>query len=283
MLNTIFATKIGMSQAWSTLGKRLPITKLFVDDNCVLSVKQKEDQLFQAELAYGKKKLKNVSKPIRTQITKSGFSSGFKQIKAVKVDENTKVGDTIALDQVLTVGDVVAIQGTSKGRGFAGSIKRHNFRSGPSTHGQSDRERSPGSIGAGTDPGRVWRGKKMPGHLGVETKTVLGLVVVHIDLEKKEIWVNGPVPGHKNSIVRIQKTGAKKEIELDGSLFGDKPEEKEKAAEKSAEEVTEEIAEEVQVAEETAEQIADQAKSDQASEEALENSKTKETKEETTA
>ncbi len=279
MLNTIFATKIGMSQAWSTLGKRLPITKLFVDDNAVLSVKQQEDQLFQAELAYGKKKLKNVSKPIRTQITKSGFSSGFKQIKAVKVDESTKAGDTIALDQVLAVGDVVAIQGTSKGRGFAGSIKRHNFRSGPSTHGQSDRERSPGSIGAGTDPGRVWRGKKMPGHLGVETKTVLGLVVVHIDLEKKEIWVNGPVPGHKNSIVRIQKTGTKKEIQLDGSLFGDKPETKEQ----STEEVTEEIVEEVPAVEEATEQAVDQANPEQASEEAVENSNNKETKEETIA
>lgn len=279
MLNTIFATKIGMSQAWSTLGKRLPITKLFVDDNCVLSVKQKEDQLFQAELAYGKKKLKNVSKPIRTQITKSGFSSGFKQIKAVKVDETSKAGDIISLDQVLAVGDVVAIQGTSKGRGFAGSIKRHNFRSGPSTHGQSDRERSPGSIGAGTDPGRVWRGQRMAGHLGVETKTVLGLVVVHIDLEKKEIWVNGPVPGHKNSIVRIQKTGTKKEIQLDGSLFGKKQEEQEKITE----EVTEKVAEAVQAVEETAEPIADQVKPEQVSNKAVENSKIKETKEETIA
>lgn len=88
MLNTIFATKIGMSQAWSTLGKRLPITKLFVDDNCVLSVKQTQNQGLQAELAYGKKKLKNVSKPIRSQISKSGFSSGFKQIKGIEVNEN---------------------------------------------------------------------------------------------------------------------------------------------------------------------------------------------------
>ena len=81
MLNTIFATKIGMSQAWSTAGKRLPITKLFVDDNCVLSVKQSQDQTFKAELAYGKKKLKNVAKPLREQISKSGFSSGFKKVK----------------------------------------------------------------------------------------------------------------------------------------------------------------------------------------------------------
>jgi large subunit ribosomal protein L3 len=216
-----------MSQAWSTLGKRLPITKLFVDDNCVLSVKEVKDQLFKAELAYGKKKLKNVSKPIRSQISKSGFSSGFKQIKSVEVNQTTKQGETIALDQVLAIGDVVAIQGTSKGRGFAGSVKRHSFHGGPHTHGQSDRERAPGSIGSGTDPGRVWKGKRMAGHFGVETKTVLGLVVVHIDLVKKEVWVNGPVPGHKQCIVKIQKTGAKKDLRLNNDVFEESNKEEE--------------------------------------------------------
>jgi large subunit ribosomal protein L3 len=222
MLNTIFATKIGMSQAWSKLGKRLPITKLMVDDNCVLSVKKNQNQISIAEVAYGSKKLKNVAKPLREQISQSGFSSGFKQIKGIETDEDIKKGEIIQLDQVLEVGDVVAIQGVSKGRGFAGSIKRHGFHGGPRTHGQSDRQRAPGSIGAGTDPGRVWKGKKMPGHYGVETKTVLGLVVAHIDLENKEVWVTGPVPGHKNSIVRIQKTGEKKELELNIPLAENK-------------------------------------------------------------
>jgi large subunit ribosomal protein L3 len=219
MLNTIFATKIGMSQAWSKLGKRLPITKLMVDDNCVLSVKKDQNQVLKAEIAYGPKKLKNVAKPLREQISQSGFSSGFKQIRAVAADENVKKGEKIQIDQVLEVGDVVAVQGVSKGHGFAGVVKRYGFHGGPRTHGQSDRQRAPGSIGSGTDPGRVWKGKKMPGHYGVETKTVLGLVVAHIDLENKEIWVTGPVPGHKNSIVRIQKTGEKKDLELNTSLF----------------------------------------------------------------
>ena len=92
MLNTIFATKIGMSQAWSTTGKRLPITKLLVDDNCVLNVKQDQNQVFKAELAYGKKKLKNVAKPLREQISKSGFSSGFKQIRSIEVDDRVDIG-----------------------------------------------------------------------------------------------------------------------------------------------------------------------------------------------
>lgn len=241
MLNTIFATKIGMSQAWSTLGKRLPITKLFVDDNCVLSVKETQNQVLKAELAYGKKKLKNVSKPIRSQISKSGFSSGFKQIKGIAVDESIKQGETITIDQVLSVGDVVAIQGTSKGRGFAGGVKRYSFHGGPRTHGQSDRQRAIGSIGSGTSPGRIWKGKRMPGRFGVETKTVLGLVVVNIDMDKKEIWVNGPVPGHKNSIVKIQKTGEKKDLQLNNNLFGEskKEEVKETVAETQPEAVAE--------------------------------------------
>jgi large subunit ribosomal protein L3 len=219
MLNTIFATKIGMSQAWSKLGKRLPITKLMVDDNCVLSVKKDQNQVLKAEIAYGAKKLKNVAKPLREQISQSGFSSGFRQIRAIEADEDIKKGEKIQANQVLEVGDVVAVQGVSKGRGFAGVVKRYGFHGGPRTHGQSDRQRAPGSIGSGTDPGRVWKGKKMPGHYGVETKTVLGLVVAHIDLENKEVWVTGPVPGHKNSIVRIQKTGEKKDLELNMSLF----------------------------------------------------------------
>lgn len=231
MLNTIFATKIGMSQAWSTTGKRLPITKLLVDDNCVLNVKQNQDQVFKAELAYGKKKLKNVAKPLREQISKSGFSSGFKQIKGIEVDDSVKGGQTIAIDQVLELGDVVAVQGKSKGRGFAGGVKRHGFHGGPRTHGQSDRQRAPGSIGAHTDPGRVWKGQRMAGHFGTDTKTVLGLVVVHIDLDNREVWVSGPVPGHKNSIVRIQKTGTKKDIKLNGALFDKKEEEKKEVKE----------------------------------------------------
>jgi len=249
MLNTIFATKIGMSQAWSTVGKRLPITKLFVDDNCVLTVKQSQDQSYKAELAYGKKKLKNVAKPLREQISKSGFSSGFKQIKSVGVDESVKQGNTIKIDQVLEIGDVVAVQGISKGRGFAGVVKRYGFHGGPRTHGQSDRQRTTGSIGSGTDPGRVWKGKKMPGHFGVETKTVLGLVVVHIDLDKREVWVSGPVPGHKNSIVRIKKTGVKKDIKLNGVMFADK---KEETAKNEKEDTNQTFEEKVEVKEKAA-------------------------------
>jgi len=265
MLDTIFATKVGMTQAWSKNGKRLAVTKCKVNDNLVLGSRKekainikvdnyhKQDcRIF--EIGYGKKKFKNMTKPLREKIKKSGFSIGAKQIKGVKfwevADESQdqadlKVGVVIKAEQVLEVGDMIKVQGISKGRGFAGVVKRYGFAGGPRTHGQSDRLRAPGSIGSGTDPGRVWKGKKMPGHYGVETKTVTGLIVVHVDPETGEVWINGPVPGFNSSIVKISKVGGKKQIDLDFQASGigvkeaKKTEVKEEAAPK-VEEATEE-------------------------------------------
>lgn len=225
MLNTIFATKVGMSQAWSEDGKRLPITKLKVGDNMVISKKETQDKQMTAEIGYGQKKLKNVAKPLRAKIAKSGFSFGVRQVQGVKVlgedAENKMVaGQTVALTDVLTLGDILEIQGSTKGRGFAGAMKRHGFHGGPKTHGQSDRARAVGSIGSGTTPGRVWKGKRMPGRYGQETKTVTGLTVVYIDEKSNELWVNGPVPGFNSSTVRIIKTGANKEIKLNLQSLG---------------------------------------------------------------
>lgn len=244
MLDTIFATKIGMTQAWSSDGKRLAVTRCNVGKNCVVGERQVEVNDTNSsktqkhlvtilEVGYGEKKLKNVSKPLREKIKKSGFSFGVKQIQGVRLStqnpesENdeagmskTQVGQVISVDQVLEEGDVVQVQGTSKGRGFAGGIKRHGFHGGPKTHGQSDRARAVGSIGAGTYPGHVWKGKKMPGHYGVDTKTVSGLVVLRVDAETGEVWLSGPVPGFNSSIVKITKIGEKKHIQLDLKALG---------------------------------------------------------------
>jgi len=225
MLNTIFATKVGMSQAFTKDGKRLPITKLKVSDNIVLSKRETQDKQTTFEIGYGQKKLKNVAKPLREQIKKGGFSFGVRQIEGVKLigevaDSTLEAGQTLALADILAVGDVVEIQGSTKGRGFAGAMKRHGFHGGPKTHGQSDRARAVGSIGSGTTPGRIWKGKRMPGRYGQETKTVAGLVVVYINQENKEFWVNGPVPGFNTSTVRIIKTGLNKDIKLNLDLLG---------------------------------------------------------------
>ena len=232
MLDSIFATKLDMTQAWSKHGKRLAVTRCQVKDNMVID--QKSDDLF--EIGYGIKKLKNMSKPLRSKMQKSGFLMGATRLQGFKNIQNTdeandntdqiKVGDLIKAEQVLEVGDIVKVQGITKGRGFTGVMKRWGFSGGQRTHGQSDRERAPGSIGAGTDPGRVWPGKKMPGHYGGETKTIGGLVVLYINTDNGEVWLSGPVPGHYSSIVRITKTGQKKEVVLDNAASGIEVEEK---------------------------------------------------------
>ncbi|MBU0974554.1 50S ribosomal protein L3 [Patescibacteria group bacterium] len=235
MILDIFATKTGMTQAWTKTGKRLAVTRCKILDMPVIGkqdieVLNKNSQTRETftcsilEVGFGKKKLKNMSKPLRTRMEKSGFSFGVKNIRGVRTsddkmkpsaDDEINIGDNINIDQVLEVGDVVKVQGISKGRGFAGGMKRWNFHGGPKTHGQSDRARAVGSIGSGTTPGRVWLGKKMPGHYGSEAKSVLNLVILHIDKENNEVWISGPVPGSMMSDVRISKVGKKKNIEID--------------------------------------------------------------------
>lgn len=261
MLNTLFATKTGMTQAWDTSGKRLAVTRLVVDTNAVLSkrvLKAKnrlEDNQVQDclifELGYGKKKLENCTKPIKSKVEKAGFSQGFKKIVGLKFfynDENKeevesllKPGDIVKLSDVLEVGDVVSVQGKTKGKGFAGVMKRHGFHGGPRTHGQSDRQRAPGAIGCRTTPGRVFLGHRMAGHMGDVLTTVKNLVVLHIDLDKNEIWLNGPIPGYNSGLVKISKTGEKKTIQLNKQACGIKETVKEDSQAEDQQDQSEEV------------------------------------------
>lgn len=238
MLNTIFATKLGMTQAWSTAGKRLAVTKCLVADNLIVGEQkvQAQEKTPQGvtlkdcrivEVGYGEKKLKNVPKPLRSRMEKSGFSVGVRKVQGVQRFDEAEdtaaalsVGKAVKISDVLAVGDVVEVQGKSIGRGFAGVVKRHGFAGGPATHGQSDRERAVGSIGNRTTPGRVFKNKRMHGHYGDEPKTVSGLVVLHIDADKQEVWLSGPVPGSTAGLLRIRKTGEQKAIELDLKVAG---------------------------------------------------------------
>ena len=132
----------------------------------------------------------------------------FSHLQEFRVDDlaEFEVGHELKAD-VFEVGEPIKVIGTSKGKGFAGVVRRWNFAGGPKTHGQSDRHRSPGSIGAGTSPGRVWPGTRMGGHYGVDTITVRGLRVVAADVENNVVLVQGSIPGAKNGIVRIEKQG----------------------------------------------------------------------------
>lgn len=242
MLNSIFATKIGMSQAWDVTGRRWAVTKCQVQPNMV--VRQQDAT---ALIGYGSKKLKNMSKPLRSQLEKSGFALGVKKIQGVAVtqseesDQVLKPGDQVKAESVLKVGDVVKVQGASKGHGFSGAMKRHGFHGGPKTHGQSDRSRAVGSIGAGTTPGKVFKGKKMPGHFGVETTTVARLVVLHIDTDTQEVWLSGPVPGHFKSTITITPIGQSKTVSLDAKASGIVVKEAAPAAEAASAEETAEV------------------------------------------
>ncbi|MBU0978982.1 50S ribosomal protein L3 [Patescibacteria group bacterium] len=225
MIRDFFVTKRDMCQAWTKQGQRLAVTRVFAPNLMVINQKTISPDQTMLEVGFGKKKLKNMTKPLQTQIKGSGFLVGARKIKGIMIeaqadDAVTQVGKSILVTDVLTVGDVVDVQGTSKGRGFAGAVKRYGFHGGPKTHGQSDRGRAVGSIGAGTSPGHVWKGKKMPGHYGVETKTILGLVVLYIDPETHQVWLNGPIPGSFNSLVRIRTTGQTRKVELDPVASG---------------------------------------------------------------
>jgi large subunit ribosomal protein L3 len=240
MLRDFFVTKVGMTQAWTRNGRRLAVTRCQVTPNLVVGTQvtkvvdrqSKDKHTVPAtilEIGYGTKKLKNVAKPLRSRLEKSGFSFGIRHLRGTRLQLNgdsqsqadiPAVGSMITVNQVLEIGDVVHVQGVTKGKGFTGAMKRHGFHGGPATHGQSDRARAVGSIGAGTTPGKVWKGKKMPGHSGVETKTVTGLVVIHLDPVTGEVWLSGPVPGHINSSLRISKTGSKKDISIDFNASG---------------------------------------------------------------
>jgi large subunit ribosomal protein L3 len=182
-MKTFFGYKTGMNQVWTKSGKRLPVTIINAAPMEISQLKTTESDGYQAiQVKLGKQK---------------------KEIKLAETGED-KVGDTIAIDRVLKIGDIVKVSGISKGRGFSGVIKRWGFKGGPKTHGQSDRWRAPGSIGQGTTPGRVHKNKKMAGHYGNETFTIKNLQIVNILPETNQIWVSGPIPGSKTSLVEIE-------------------------------------------------------------------------------
>lgn len=290
MLNQIFVTKLAMDQAWTKEGRRLPITRCKMNDNKVVGVREVTVKQITPgadrptptacriiEVAYGDKKLKQMTKPLRSKMESAGFQIGAKQFRGLRESgeaSEIKAGDTLNIDQVMAVGDVVEVQGTSKGKGFAGVVKRHGFAGGPKTHGQSDRHRAPGSIGQRTRPGRVFKGLRMAGHMGDEIVTVSGLTIVYIDKDKNELWLSGPVPGANQGTLRLTKTGKKKEVVLDRKASG-------LGEEKPVVEASKETAEAETIAEVTeATTTTTTTTTDEASETAAE-TKTEEQKEET--
>ena len=206
MKKALIGKKVGMTQIFDENGRIVPVTAIEVGPCTVTQIKTVEQDGYTAvQLGYGDVKESKLNKPELGKFKKSNIAPK-KYLKEVRLDsiEGIKVGDELKAD-VFAVGDKVDIQGTSKGKGFQGVIKRWGQSRGPMGHG-SMYHRRPGSMGPTSTPGRVLPGKRLPGHMGVETVTVQNLEVVKVDLDKNVILVKGSVPGAKGSILKIKSS-----------------------------------------------------------------------------
>ena len=206
----ILGEKVGMTQVYHSKDKGLYDVTIVKAGPCsVVRVKTAEgkDGYNAVQLAYGARKEKNAPNAVLGQLKKAGVASA-RWIKEIRVNDvkGIEVGQSVVCDGPFKPGDYVDVQGTSKGKGFAGVMKRHNFRGMPGSHGSSDKERSPGSLASRRSLGRVLPGQRMAGHMGAETVTMLKLEVVKIDVERNLIYVNGSVPGPKGGFVTIHET-----------------------------------------------------------------------------
>jgi len=218
MINTILGSKQGLGQTFVE-GFRIPITKVTAGPCVVTQIKKMDkDGYWAIQLGFSLRKAKNTSKPLQGHLKETSKDNKFPRfLREIKVDKEpeVKIGDIINIFDLFKVGDVVAVTGISKGKGFAGGVKRYHFRGGPRTHGQSDRERAPGSIGATTTPGRVLKGKKMAGRMGGERVTVKNLHIISVNPGNNELEVSGQVPGTPGSLILVHKikSGSLKELE----------------------------------------------------------------------
>ena len=206
MKKGLIGKKIGMTQIFNEEGKVIPVTVIEAGPCVVSQVKTEETDGYNSiQLGFGAIKESKVNKPERGHFTKANIASA-RYLREIRVDsiEDVKVGDELKAD-IFMAGDKIDIQGTSKGKGFQGVIKRHGQHRGPMGHG-SMYHRRPGSMGSTSTPGRVFKGKKLPGHMGAETVTIQNLEVIKVDLDKNIILVKGSVPGAKGSILKIKSS-----------------------------------------------------------------------------
>lgn len=206
MKKAIIGRKVGMTQIFDEKGNVIPVTVIEAGPCSIVQIKSEETDGYNAiQLGFGNVKENKINKPEKGHFTKVKVTP-TKHLREFRVDDisDVKVGDEIKAD-VFTEGDSVDIQGTTKGKGFQGVIKRHGQHRGPMGHG-SMYHRRPGSMGPCSTPGRVFKGKKLPGHMGVDTVTIQNLKVVKVDLDKNVIMVKGSVPGNKGTILKIKDT-----------------------------------------------------------------------------
>ena len=206
MEKAIIGKKIGMTQIFDENGLVVPVTAIEAGPCVVAQVKTIENDGYNAiQLGYGDVKENRINRPEKGHFTKANITAK-KHLREFRVSDvaDVTVGSEVKAD-VFEAGDKIDVQGTSKGKGFQGVIKRHGQSRGPMGHG-SMYHRRPGLMGSTSTPGRVFKGKKLPGHMGVQTVTIQNLDVVKVDLDKNVILVKGSVPGPKGAILKIRKT-----------------------------------------------------------------------------
>ena len=202
----LIGRKVGMTQIFDESGKVIPVTVIEAGPCVVAQVKTMDNDGYEAiQLGFGDVKEKKLTKPAKGHFTKVNVTpkKHLREFRLDSVAEYT-VGQELKSD-VIAAGDKLDIQGTSKGKGFQGVIKRHGQHRGPMGHG-SMYHRRPGSMGPTSTPGRVFKGKKLPGHMGAQTITIQNLEVIKVDLDKNVILVKGSVPGIKGAILKLKSS-----------------------------------------------------------------------------
>jgi len=207
-MNGLIGKKIGMTSIFDEAGKNIPCTVIEVTPNVVSQVKTEDsnDGYNAIQLAYGERKEKRINKAFGGHLKRAGLSSAKKLVEFRNSNLEKGQGDKLEISDVFAEGDIVNAVGTSKGKGFQGVVKRHNFGGvGQATHGQHNRLRAPGAIGACSTPSKVYKGTRMGGRMGGKRVKTMNLKVVKIFAEKNIILIKGAVPGHKGSLVIIEK------------------------------------------------------------------------------
>jgi large subunit ribosomal protein L3 len=203
MTNGLIGRKLGMTRVFAADGTAVPVTVIEAGPCHVVQVRDGGVQL-----GFGARRPKTTTKAEIGHAKKAGLDAAPRVLRVFPVNgEAPAPGSQVKVD-IFSAGELVKVTGTTKGRGFQGVVHRYGFGGGPATHGNT-RHRKPGSISPGTDPSRVIKGKRMPGHMGAERHTELGLTVVKVDAERNLLFVRGAIPGSKNGIVTVAKQGGR--------------------------------------------------------------------------
>ncbi len=206
MMKGLIGKKIGMTQIFDENGLAVPVTLIEAGPCYVTQIRNPEKDGYNAvQLGFEEVKPKRLTGGQLGHL-KNNELPPLRFLREFRVkDPQVNEGDKLAVGDVFAVGEQVDVVGTSKGKGFQGVVKRYGFRGGPKTHGQSDRQRAPGSVGAGTSPGHVFKGKRMPGHMGFERVTIHNLRVEYVDADRNLLGVRGAIPGPKGGVVMIKE------------------------------------------------------------------------------